>query len=137
MLVHIPDVMIHHTFKHKCWVCKAQILSCQASLVSASAQQQNSTSQQVYQQQPELLQSYQAAAKRIAELEDEQQNLKHAACPHDLKLSEKDSELVTARHSVRSVAVDHMRQAPASKFSSALCTNASSMKCLAWHQIQC
>ena len=67
-----------------------------------------------------MKQQYHAAVRRITELEEEQQSLKQAACQHELALSQKDAELVTARHSVRSVAVDHMRQAPPSKLSCSL-----------------
>ncbi|DBA97880.1 TPA: hypothetical protein ACH3X3_012736 [Trebouxia sp. C0006] len=57
---------------------------------------------------------YQAAAKRIAELEVLQQVAMTAAHEHQLAMHQKQAELVTAKQSVRSAVADHMRSMSAS-----------------------
>ncbi|DBB07098.1 TPA: hypothetical protein ACH3X1_011679 [Trebouxia sp. C0004] len=57
---------------------------------------------------------YQAAAKRIAELEALQQLAMTAAQRHQLAMHQKEAELVAAKQSVRSAVADHMRSMPAS-----------------------
>ena len=58
---------------------------------------------------------YQAAAKRIAELEALQQVAMTAAQEHQLAMHQKQAELVAAKQSVRSAVADHMRSMPASE----------------------
>ena len=58
---------------------------------------------------------YQAAAKRIAEMEALQQVAMTAAQEHQLAMHQKQAELVAAKQSVRSAVVDHMRSMPASE----------------------
>ena len=58
---------------------------------------------------------YQAAAKRIAELEVLQQVAMTAAHEHQLAMHQKQAELVTAKQSVRSAVADHMRSMSASE----------------------
>ena len=57
---------------------------------------------------------YQAAAKRITQLEALQQVALTAAQDHQLAMHQKQAELVAAKQSVRSAVADHMRSMPAS-----------------------
>lgn len=60
---------------------------------------------------------YQAAAKRINELEALQQLAMTVAQEHQLAMHQKQAELVATKQSVRSAVADHMRSMPASETS--------------------
>ena len=60
---------------------------------------------------------YQAAAKRITELEALQQVAMTAAQEHQLAMHQKQAELVMTKQSMRSAIADYMRSMPASETS--------------------
>lgn len=58
---------------------------------------------------------YQAAVKRISELQEQQQHAMSTAQQRQLALHHKEAELVAAKQSVRSAVTDYMKSVPASK----------------------
>lgn len=65
---------------------------------------------------------YEAALKRIAELEHQHDRAVQQGCERDLALQQKEAELLAAKHSVRSAVVEHMRSTPASESSQMIIT---------------